>query len=501
MKRFSDLCCPCRAGLWTYRAAQWFAGLFAVAHLVAIPMSISYDGFLYIDLADVLFSPRFPADWHVARTPLYPLALKFAFWLFGRNAMAVIAVSTAMGLGAILVLGGAVRRVAGEIPAAITLVLVSLMPTLVTYEHFALTETGTLFFLASIVALLLWQPQTWGGLWAKSGGLIVVTTAGFYWRQTILPLAVVAALLHAAAAWRIVRPSAGSGTMRRLAALAAQLVLIATLPFLLSKPWSRYTDEEYLRRAMIGQGIIAQALLPPDHPCLGDKAQLYREAIAAGRAGGNFYSGIVALPQHIPLVNSIPNTWRNRYAAFFFELIRQNPGRYAAAVGRVAMLSAGCRARHNEMTCAVATILCPEWHLETNTISEGPANMQATVQKQFGQHTTSSFLMRRLWKIRESYRDLVILAMAVAAVGTIAGLVLRNLPLLTLYGVPLAFLVPYVLLLTTVDRYAFPSHVVAMAALPAFPVLMWKAIAAQRGSKPESCMSTANPTAVPETNQ
>jgi len=46
MKRFSDLCCPCRAGLWTYRAAQWFAGLFAVAHLVAIPIR---DAFLRVD--------------------------------------------------------------------------------------------------------------------------------------------------------------------------------------------------------------------------------------------------------------------------------------------------------------------------------------------------------------------------------------------------------------------------------------------------------------------
>jgi hypothetical protein len=486
-------------GQWCYRAALGFALLFSVGHLIALPLSISYDSFLYLDMADVLFSPRFPADWHLARTPLYPLALKLSFWLLGRQALAAIAVSTVMGVGALLVCGAAMRRVAGEIPAAIGLVGVCLLPTLVTYQHFMLTETGTLFFLALIVALLLWRPQTFAGLWAKTGLLIAVVTAGFYWRQTILPLAGVAALLHGAAAWKLLRGASGQWSLQRLSAVAVQLLLIAVLPFVLAKPWSRYTDEEFLRRLMINQGIMSQTLLPPDHPYLGARAPLYREAIAAGEAYGNFYSGIVGLPQFGELVNTVPNAWRERYLRFYFELIRENPRRYAAAVWRMTMLTAGRKARLNEMETASYAILCPEWHLESNTISEGPAKMQALVEKQFSQRVTPSFLMRRLWKIRKSYQDLVVFAMAVAAVGAIAGLVLRNLPLLTLYGVPLAFQVPYVLVLTTVDRYAFPTQVLVLAALPAFPVLVWKAIAARRGKPTASAPTAHSPSAVETT--
>ena len=478
----SDACAQCSMGLRLYRAALWFTGLFTVAHLITLPLSISYDGFQYIDLADVLFSPRFPADWHPFRTPLYPLALKLSFWLLGRHALAVIAVTTAMGLGGILVLGAAVRRVAGDVPAALSLVLTSIMPTLVTYQHFALTEAGTFFFLAVVVALLLWTPAGFPGLWAKACLLVAAITAGFYWRQTILPLTLLAALLHAAAAWRQLRAARAPWSLGRLAAVAAQLALIAVLPFVLAKPWNRYSDQQYLRRAMICQGIMSQALLPPDHPSLGDKAQLYRDAIAAGKANGNFYSGIVGLPQETELTCTVPNAWRDRSEAFFLELIRQDPQRYCAAVGRMIMLTAGCHARLNQTANACAAVLSPERHAESNSICTGPPHLQASIRQRFSQNTSPSYLMRRLWKIRKSFDHLVVLAMAVAAVGTLAGLVLRNLPLVTLYGVPLAFQLPYVLLLTTVDRFALPTQAMAVAILPAFPVLLWRAIADSRRS-------------------
>jgi len=56
-----------------------FVLLFWFAHLIALPLVITYDGLGYIDMSDVLFSSRFPHDWLHNRTPLLPLALKFSF--------------------------------------------------------------------------------------------------------------------------------------------------------------------------------------------------------------------------------------------------------------------------------------------------------------------------------------------------------------------------------------------------------------------------------------
>src|SRR5215471_11770077 len=89
---------------WIYRLAVAFVLLFWLAHVVLLPIEITYDGLGYIDLADVFGSSRFPADWNQTRTPLFPVSLKIAFALFGRHAITAILVPAGYGLGGLLLL-------------------------------------------------------------------------------------------------------------------------------------------------------------------------------------------------------------------------------------------------------------------------------------------------------------------------------------------------------------------------------------------------------------
>src|SRR5262245_25499152 len=118
-------------------------------------MGTTFDGYIYLDLADVLGSPRFPGDWHFARTPLFPLALKGSLALLGRNPYSVLLLLAVIGLATALILGATARRLAGPLAGALVVLLIAWYPTWISYQHLVLTEIGTGFFIASIAALTL----------------------------------------------------------------------------------------------------------------------------------------------------------------------------------------------------------------------------------------------------------------------------------------------------------------------------------------------------------
>lgn len=69
---------------------------FVLLHAAALPLAVPYDGHEYIDFADVLFFARFPEDWNpLIRTPGYPLVLKSAFGLLGKQPNAITAANAA----------------------------------------------------------------------------------------------------------------------------------------------------------------------------------------------------------------------------------------------------------------------------------------------------------------------------------------------------------------------------------------------------------------------
>ena len=223
-----------------YFSAMACAVLLGFVYLASLSVGISYDGHVYIDLADMLGTARSVKDWSPYRTPLFPLALKISFWLFGKQALALVMVMSAAGVAGILVLGIIVKEMAGYIAGAVMMIALSLYPTLVGYERMVLTETGIFLFIAVMVLLSMRIPQDGRGAWVKTASLISVCTLSYYWRQNLLSLAYWLAFLHLLA-WR--SSPQGKAALRgrspRLAVTLAQCVLIAVLPNVAVRLWGR----------------------------------------------------------------------------------------------------------------------------------------------------------------------------------------------------------------------------------------------------------------------
>src|ERR1700748_1678023 len=274
-----------------YRAAIIFAVAFSFAHLVSLPIGITYDSFQYLDGADILGSSRFPLDWYRNRTPFYSLALKGSFLLFGHQPLAAMLVSTAMGLGAVLLLGRAARLLGGEWCGAGVLVFVGLFPTSVAYQHLILTETGTSFFIALLITLALQKPNTERAAWMQALLFGLVLAAGYYWRQLLLNLAPVAMALWLMRNWRFVRQGNWFG-LRTLGRIALALLVIVLAPLVISHLWDPYADRAGLSEISLRQGIIRQALLAPSDPVIGEHKVAYVNAVRESISSGNFFSGV-----------------------------------------------------------------------------------------------------------------------------------------------------------------------------------------------------------------
>ena len=288
-----------------YAVAVVAVVVFSVLQVAAVPLAVTYDGHIYLNMADVLFSSRFPHDWVSFRTPLYPAAESGLLGLreaSGGGSPGQRALGTGRRAGL-----GVVREAAGPRAGTLAMALTAPFPLLVAYEHFALTEVGTfaLGWPGQRADLDAWRD--WHR-WVKALGLALLLTAGYYYRQNTLAAAPLAALLYLFGVWKMGHVGAldnNERTGRRKLAAArgtvlVQSVLVGVLPFVLAKPWDRYIDNVGLRGATLKQGILRQALLPPNHPCLGEHARAYAEAIEQSQTGGNFLCGI---PCH--LVNEL----------------------------------------------------------------------------------------------------------------------------------------------------------------------------------------------------
>lgn len=147
-----------------YGIALWLSFGFCIAHVLALPLLVTFDGYSYAKLAEAIGTARFEQDWDYLRGPVFPLLLKASFGLFGRNALTVIALQSTLGFGGICLIGATLKRWGRPLEAAATVMVLSAFPTLVTYEHALLTEAGTFFFLALLVYVVTaplvtpWKP-------------------------------------------------------------------------------------------------------------------------------------------------------------------------------------------------------------------------------------------------------------------------------------------------------------------------------------------------------
>jgi hypothetical protein len=462
-----------------YAAAIFVTIGFSFLHLISLPIGITYDGFTYIDLADVLGSARFPADWYPTRTPLYPLALKLSFWLLGTQPLAAMLVLTILGAATVLLLGRVARLVAGEWCGVIVLLLLTFYPTFVAYEHLALTEVGTSFFLALMVTVALWKIQTEADVWKQAAAFCLVFAAGYYWRQLLLQLAIVGVVLWATRAWTIFRRRKTNFPLI-LARFIAGVVLIVVIPTAVSHLWDPYIGRAGLTVTTLRQGIVRQALLAPDDPIVGANKEMYVTAVRESRFNGNFFSGTrndLFAPLMDQLFRSQPP---GQTKHIFLHGIRSHPKRYVAGVLRTLALFSGAKAKVNENRIFREHIISPTW--TGSKIGEGPPRIEAKIKGEFRQLTTTSAVARLLWALCAVYDPLLILVNVVTAIGFIVALCLRNFPAVAISIFPLAYIGLYAVILASIDRFALPIYPLTFADAVMLPPLLWRSWSNVRSS-------------------
>ncbi|MCX6631402.1 MAG: glycosyltransferase family 39 protein [Candidatus Solibacter sp.] len=484
-----------RSEKWIYRSAIAFVLVFWVAHVVSLPVEITYDGLGYIDLSDVLGSPRFPADWNQSRTPLLPLSLKIAFLVFGRQAISAILVPALYALAGILLLGASVKRVGGRLAAAGTLVLVSVFPTLVAYQHSVLTESGSFFFVSLTLYILLSPSKR---PWLRTAALALALGAGFYWRQNVLTLAPVAALLLGFGMWREFRTpfreflrTHHPAELLPLWPLAAHMLAVVLVSALLTMPWSPYLQTAALRDVSLQQGVLRQSLLPPEHPFVGPYRDDYYRAIRSSIYHRNYLSGMrwdlmSELAGKIwarPVPKPMPQ--------FFLELVKQNPGRYLNGLGRTLLFYAGVNGVESDNRSFRDEILSET--LQGSKISVGPEPLRSRIQHDFEQRTTSSLIMRFVRGMIFVYEPLLILASILTVLGLATAILLRDVRLLAFCAIPCAYALSYAVILVSLDRFMVPVYPLSLANAILVPLALYRRFGAKGRMALERILAAARP--------
>lgn len=454
-----------------YRCAIAFAVCIYIAHVLALPLEITYDGHIYIDLADILFSPRFPHDWFHARTPLFPLALKFGFWLLGKQPLAIIFICSGVALIGILVCAWVSKQWLGTVAGAITAVLLAFDPSIAAFGHIALTETGTFALFSITLAILLLYPSEGKYVWRKALAVGAIIGVSYYWRQYLISLAWPCGVLLGAQALKSELASffnaARNQRLYLTGKVAALVLIVGLLPSLMALPFKPLTEDSALMDIALQDGIIKQALLPPDDPLIRNYKDEYLADIKNSKHHGHLYSGLRAGFKNslVRKVFSQPQTMTRRQ--LFWALVREYPVRYLQGVWRNLLLFFGVHGSEDEIEIYRDQIFSPT--VTGSKIHDGPEPIHTALKIAFEQRTTTSFVLRMYRGLTRPYDLLVTVGFVVMCVGLLASLYLRDWKLFAFCFLPVFYLIPMALTLVSVDRYGLPVHPIALLALVAVP--------------------------------
>lgn len=429
--------------------------VFSFLHFVSLPLLVTWDGGEYIDLADVLGSERFPRDWQVLRTPLFPFSLKMSFSILGKGPLAAELVPFSMGVLGALLVASSVRRIAGDRAASGVLVMLALYPTLAVFDHAILTETGTFFFLACLLRLCLWRADAVRMSWMKALSLGLVLSVGYYWRQTLFLLAPWFVLVHLLSCRDLFRDR------RRGWALAGlQALLICALPWGLTQPWLAYFDPALLKTrdaVVLRSFVIRQAVLPPEDARLALVREEYRQAIARTKEKG-FLSGL-PWPEVTPIANKIPPP--KEKLRWFVSVICQYPGRYAAGVGRSLLFFAGFDAAENEPKIYRQMLLSPV--IRGSLIGAAPEPGAERLKSEFSLSTGPGLLKLALRGLGFVYDRLLIVCNGMVLCLFAFALARRDPDLLAFSGTPVLWALAHALTLMSLNRFMVPVYPITLA--------------------------------------
>jgi hypothetical protein len=473
-----------------HRCAIAFVVAFHAFHLVSLPLIIPWDGQLYVGLADLFGTGHVLERWDFLRTPLFPLALKGAFVLFGRQPMAVLVLQAAMGAATVVLAGSAARRMGGPWAGAAAMLLLATYPTLVGYEHSLLSEIGTALFLSATVWLSGWRPERWAAL--KPVALVGVVSAGYFFRPSLLYLAPLVAAIDALGAVppRSQVRSVDSLPARPWGRMAVRFALVALLPFAVALPWKRLDHTARLDSAMFCVGVLSQAVLPPGDPALGADGPKYARLIEEATASGGLSVTGLGTPG-----GSL--CYGGRHLHLFERAVLNYPGRYLAGVARTAALFAGWPGLEsdNELFTRLALTSAGSY------VFPGPSpEIEGSIRRDFVQAVGTPPVSLPLRALVRPHRWLLRIAVFMALAALVVGLIRRDPVWLASSAVPLAFLSMHALLLAPIDRYAFPAYPVLLASMVPITTVIVRGAARRARRRPAGSAAQergASPTGTP----
>jgi hypothetical protein len=447
-----------RRGSAFFRISLWLSLGITLCHVLSLHLEISFDGNWYVHLADILGTNKFPAEWDFLRGPLYPAALKFMFWLCGRQAMAVIGLHACLAYAAIYLLARRVRSLNRPIEASVAAVLLSLYPTLIVYQHALFTEVGTFLFLSFFVCFLtrVKPPDITGAM-----VLCAALSAGYYYRSSLLYLAPLIGILYAWPAFRFFRDADSRWKNHHISQAVVMIFLVAVVPFVFAYPWQRNPlVSTRTGQAVILFGLVKSSVLPTDDPILGPTAPIYRKAIQQSTLHGKFPAHGLENGSEWSVIDPIYGLGSSA-VPIFIRVVRTHPIRYLEGVGRNLLLVSGLSGFRNDNAYLRDIVLSPN----RSEIDPGPPWLPP-LGNEWRRTTVVSFTSRVLEKLDRLYNWILLVGSFATAIGLIGALIRQDTIVLTFTTVPVAFLLIHVAFLMSEDRMA----------LPAYPMLLLNAL-------------------------
>jgi hypothetical protein len=433
--------------------------LFHILHGLVLPLMISWDGYLYVQLADILGTSQFPSKWDFLRTPLFPLSLKMAFVIGGKNPLSVILLNTFYGLVGICLIVSVIKKTWGLFPATVALLLLSLYPALIVYEHCLLSEVSTFFCLAIIIKLLSdSHPQH--HCFLKALFLMLGVTIGYYFRPTLLYLAPLVGLLFGLSFWKTDAQPEGMRRFKRPQRfiIMMTIVLITVGPFVAAYPWKQISKDGNRRMAQqIIWGFVKQAVIPLNSPLLGTAADKYSESIKQSLNDGHLMmDGVRGDALFYEVAFSIYKEYGSRLGDFLGQAISNAPQRYLKRVIATLLYFTGFPGLESETQAFTGMVLSDD---TGSKLWPGPESIRQDIERDFSRTGGMNFSLPFLLRWLNPFFSVLIIAGWVATVFIfIVGLLKRDTRLLAFSTIPLAFSFMHALTLMANDRVIVPVH-------------------------------------------
>ncbi|MGQ0505685.1 MAG: hypothetical protein ACT4TC_10240 [Myxococcaceae bacterium] len=431
---------------------------------------MTFDGADYVRLSSV-FDQNFLKSWDFGRTPLYPLVLRICIAFLGRLPEAAMLPGVLYGFGGAWLLAATLKAMGLPRAATAALVVLSLCPVAVVYEHALLTEIGSFFYLALLIRLLAWRPAN---RLFQSGALALALACACAHRPTAM-LLVPPILLLVAGQLVLDRKRIGAvrpwGTTAKAVLPALSLLLVG--PLIESLAWRsvlRAAQREGIRprpydEQQLLYGLSKQAVFPPEDPLVAPVREAYENAIAGSRNGRRLDVGGLTRGLHWPIFMHVI-TFADEGAHLFGNTIVKHPGRYLRGVGRGLLLYLGARTIDSENSYYVSRIFDGD---RITKLDLPESLLTPEMVATFVRPVPDSKLAQALGRLRVPYRLLFVFGAIMTLLGFALGLRYLEAELLAITGLPLAWVVVHALTLMSSDRLTVPAQLVMYVNVVAVP--------------------------------